>query len=1262
MTTIIDLGSVVNSLESNPSGDEVIAGGRDLLRLFSIRGGNLHEKKNLRMGLKKNVDWTFQDVAWNPLDWGKVATGSTTGTVVLWDILRPKNTSGTELILRDHRRTTNRVAWDNDGRLLTASQDGTCILFEPKGSNTTSTVFELHGDAVRDIQWNPFNANQFAAVCEDGSLQLWDHRHPAGPLASIASHSGLASCVHWHPHIPNIIATGGRDKVVHIWAISPSQLYSSQQSSSSYNTSSSFSIGGDADHYSVSQDNERISQSWQAQLLRALRRNPSKQSSAGSNVRPQAAFESMTGATPERFSEQSRLHTTGSAFSAFSNTLNQPSPLGDAYKLETPATSYPSINISNQAGVSSSTSTTGSKGVFTLLVSLHAVTGISKLRWRSSTNNVPNIVASGQDVPRTRTQPTTPETHLAQTPDSHISLTEQQRVANPGKYQRFMNTPYYAQSSSPGNTGDLRRQAQRATAYVFPAQTFQIATCASLLDESASIWDIRTPHLPVAVFSGVHKDVVTGIAWIPPFWKLPEQLHTRTGPVLQPQELSLKSKRQLQGPRTTDLSKTARTLLHTDFGMGDALSPQFLQSGEKRHFFLSRHHSHTSFCPSNWLVTAGKDGRIAINSPLTAIRPYAGIRTTALALAPGAFVVMQQPLDRPDMQESLYGFWDASDCEGNVIRTRRLSAVDPRGKSDAVNIRLDGVQGLSTPLGLDPSTESGTSTPLRGTQFVGGHLDVQDVSISRGSAVFRVNEDMEKGPMERKWRHLSREYLMEGMPPSQLMSYNAKVARTYDEKDALHVWQTLSVLFQQIKPSKNQASPVANVSEDHLNSSSKRIAPQNLKDWKMAVKEVILQIPTEEDVRGNEKVRLKGTLTPRVLDLFESSKDRGIHGMSNVESLLDARGTSETNEMIYLDPPTLKELTTPGYILGLNQALDLCNPKINLLYALIHEQRTLSFRYAMHEKQSTTELIMDLPQQPEKLIGGSSALGGIEPVEGKSVSIAGGDAKNQDVAVAYSTVSQSEPTPALGTDVVETGMLGENTKGLPTLEEADQSDWETIIVDIAIDIIEYYCNIGDILHATTIARCCGYLYEQRCGVRKLQMLFMAYIETLQRLRLPLLAAHVASISGQPGLADHYGLRLANEFPTCLSCILAIPTFDKLERKKKSLVRSMFGSKSTQSTCHSCRYNSILVEKSISTAKKPVTVKQDDISPPPVSYATCISCDEKESPPQISLACRSCKKTVHVKCMENILQTREIICASVPNALCSWSPMPAFRIV
>ena len=49
--------------------------------------------------------------------------------------------------------------------------------------------------------------------------QVWDIRKQSAPVHRIIAHSGLVLTAQWHPHLPTVLASGGRDRMVKVWDV-----------------------------------------------------------------------------------------------------------------------------------------------------------------------------------------------------------------------------------------------------------------------------------------------------------------------------------------------------------------------------------------------------------------------------------------------------------------------------------------------------------------------------------------------------------------------------------------------------------------------------------------------------------------------------------------------------------------------------------------------------------------------------------------------------------------------------------------------------------------------------------------------------------------------------------------------------------------------------------------------------------------------------------------------------------------------------------
>ncbi|KAI9148542.1 SEA (Seh1-associated) complex subunit [Blastocladiella emersonii ATCC 22665] len=157
-----------------------------------------------------------------PASKSTIATAATNGAILVWDI----NKSGNRLerIINEHSRTVNRITFHptESQILISASQDGSLKLWDLRTKSAARHTFEGKAESARDVQFNPTPGSwEFSAVFENGTVQIWDVRHPASWEKRFSAHNGLVLAVDYH-HGGRWLATGGRDKVIKVWDLKSS--------------------------------------------------------------------------------------------------------------------------------------------------------------------------------------------------------------------------------------------------------------------------------------------------------------------------------------------------------------------------------------------------------------------------------------------------------------------------------------------------------------------------------------------------------------------------------------------------------------------------------------------------------------------------------------------------------------------------------------------------------------------------------------------------------------------------------------------------------------------------------------------------------------------------------------------------------------------------------------------------------------------------------------------------------------------------------
>ncbi|KAK7793188.1 hypothetical protein R5R35_012832 [Gryllus longicercus] len=208
-----------NALALNKDYSHVVIAGRNVFKVYSIEEDEFVESCNLRTGKNLNLNFSCNDVAWNTIDDNILATAATNGAVVVWNLNRPTR-SKQEHVFIDHKRTVNKVSFHpaEAAWLISGSQDGTMKCFDLRTKEATRTFYS-NTESVRDVQFSPHQHNAFAAVSENGNVQLWDLRRSDRCYHQFTAHSGPVFACDWHPEVP-WIATASRDKTIKVWDLS----------------------------------------------------------------------------------------------------------------------------------------------------------------------------------------------------------------------------------------------------------------------------------------------------------------------------------------------------------------------------------------------------------------------------------------------------------------------------------------------------------------------------------------------------------------------------------------------------------------------------------------------------------------------------------------------------------------------------------------------------------------------------------------------------------------------------------------------------------------------------------------------------------------------------------------------------------------------------------------------------------------------------------------------------------------------------------
>eukprot|EP01032_Pedospumella_encystans_P021105 gene21105-23947_t len=194
------------------------------------------------------VNSTITDISWATFDVGKLAIAYSNGSITCLNVA--EKASRQSQILSEEWNSgkvstgVNRISWHpfESNTIASANQDGIVRIFDFRTSGATAkiTSYGQRGFvATRDIEFDPFHADIFAEVSENGSLKMWDRRFTSKPLVNkTKAHSGQVLTVSWSPCWEWVLATGSKDKTVKIWDFSTCPIQYQDIDSSKSNGSS----------------------------------------------------------------------------------------------------------------------------------------------------------------------------------------------------------------------------------------------------------------------------------------------------------------------------------------------------------------------------------------------------------------------------------------------------------------------------------------------------------------------------------------------------------------------------------------------------------------------------------------------------------------------------------------------------------------------------------------------------------------------------------------------------------------------------------------------------------------------------------------------------------------------------------------------------------------------------------------------------------------------------------------------------------------
>ena len=205
----------IGAASISPAGRDVVLASKSGLRII-----DLDDPWSLPLFIPNQSSWDVADVQWSPFAARAEWIASTRNQLALvYNLSMPYNNKKApiEYTLRAHDRAITDINFSahHPDLLATCGVDSFVFVHDLRSRQAPLKLADYTAGATQ-VKWNRRN-DKIIASAHDKYLHIWDTRHGANPLSTIAAHSTKIYGIDWNRNDPAKIMTCSLDATIKLW-------------------------------------------------------------------------------------------------------------------------------------------------------------------------------------------------------------------------------------------------------------------------------------------------------------------------------------------------------------------------------------------------------------------------------------------------------------------------------------------------------------------------------------------------------------------------------------------------------------------------------------------------------------------------------------------------------------------------------------------------------------------------------------------------------------------------------------------------------------------------------------------------------------------------------------------------------------------------------------------------------------------------------------------------------------------------------------